>query len=207
MNSLEAIKRVGKAGPRFLFIDLIPFPAQALHVREAPIDLAGIRTAVEDAQIDFLDAALILLLLLQHGVRHILRLANHQRAVHHEQRLRGHGGRTAVAFGSGGVAEIEQGIKRRQVGAAQRQIDAAAIRLLGIHADAAGAGFAVRADAGIERAAHGADRDRRPSQGRRRGSLQCSAAAAGSARAVGFPDPSPWSLHRRRRSSGRSSRA
>ena len=45
-------------------------------------------------------------------------------------------------------------VERRQIGSPQRQVDAAAIGLFRIHADAAGAGFAVGADAGVERAAH-----------------------------------------------------
>ena len=55
---------VSETSPGLLFVDVFHFLAEAGQIGEAPIDLVGIGTAVENAQIDFFDAALILLLLL-----------------------------------------------------------------------------------------------------------------------------------------------
>src|SRR5690349_3187419 len=147
-------QRVGKTGPRLLFIDVIPFLAKTLHVRKSRVDLVCVRPAAEHAQVDFFDAPLADLFLLQHCIRQGLCFAYHQRAIHHEQCLCRHSSRTASAVRRRGIAEIEQGVESRQIGAAQRQVDTAAIRAFRIHADAVRTGLAIGADSGVERAAH-----------------------------------------------------
>src|ERR1022692_2553164 len=102
---------MSKTGPRLLFSDLIPLLTEVSQVSESLIDLIGVRTTVEHPQVDFLPPALVLPLLLQHGIRHILGFANHQRTVHHEKRLGSYRGGAAMAFRSSGVAEVEQGVK------------------------------------------------------------------------------------------------
>ncbi len=145
---------MSETGPGFALVNLVPLLAEVLQVGKAAVDFAAICVAAENAQVDLFDPALVLLFLLENLVGQRLSFSYDQRAVHHEEGLGSDRGGGALAVGGCGIAEVEERIESGQIGTAQRQIDATPIGLLGIHADAIGAGFAVGSNARIEGAAH-----------------------------------------------------
>src|ERR1700746_1874248 len=99
-----------EARPSFLFRDGIPLLAQARHIGEAAINLRGVWLAVEDANIDLFNATLVEFFLLQYIVSEMICFADHQRTVHHKQRLSGDNGRNTVTVGGRSVAKIKQAV-------------------------------------------------------------------------------------------------
>ena len=140
--------------PGFRLVEIVEFLPEVVQIGHRPVAFGAVGEARQRRQVEAFEALARPRPVCEQALGRGARLLHDERAVHHEQRLRGYGGRTALAAGVGGVAEVEQRKQVGQVGPAQGQVNRAAGELVGVLADAVGAGFAVGADTRVERAAH-----------------------------------------------------